>query len=525
MGPPIVATAMAATSWAGVLGIPPFNFATEAPLSVSLVGGMVAFVAVSVMWLADRPKVRASLALVLIAWFGTSMQGLVGMPPPLVQVTAATGPLALVGLAYSLPSCRRYWVAALCVAAMVLHIAAYQPLLDPACLSPCTEVAAPLADRLGGREGLATALLPELAAYVVLVVAQLRGSFTTTERMVVIAVASCFLAADWIPWIRWGTLDASPAPDALRTLGAAIATSATAFLVLRIWRARRHLRVLVRELGEDRYSAIKGMQSPLFAVPDSSIWVDIDGRERPTAEGRTLPGPDGHPSVLLVESGSQGLIDGITPLTLLVLDIRRLTAVATWRLAQLRDSQARIVAASDRERHRIDRDLHDGAQQQLVAAAMHLAAARDRLDVTAATSLDRTGALIHDATAGLRTIAHRGLLTILTTEGLAAAVEDLAYSSPGVIDVSVDQIPELSASVERAAFAVVEFGLGTGRARAVHIRSRHGLLQVEVEVLGLLAEPVAVADRVGATGGMLTWERDPDGKPWTRLTGSWPCAL
>ena len=521
--PPVLATVLAAITWATMIGVPPFTFPTGAPLSASYAGGVLVALVIIVTWLVRDAHQRASLAMVASAWLATSLQGLVGLAPLLAQLAAAAGPLALMGLGYQLAQGLRRWVGGLAAMAMVAHVLGYQPFADPACVAPCPEVDAPIADAWGARSGLAGALVLELAAYLVLIVGTFRTSISLAERTVILIVATCFGAADLIPWVRWGRLETSDAPDVLRTIGVVLATGYAAFIMIRMRRARLNLQGLVRLLSDDRDVPFEGVRSVQFAVPGSSVWIDADGTESESAAGTTVPGPDGRAAVRLVAARSSNLADGLTPVSLLTLDNRRLAAVAKWRLAQLRASQARIVATSERERHRIDRDLHDGAQQQLVAAAMHLTATRERLDASATESLDRAAALIHEALTELRTFTHRSLLTVLSTEGLAAAIEDLAESSVAIVDVDLGGRASLAASVERAAYDLVAFGLRTGAARSARVRCDDGMLRVDLVVAGTVQDLATVADRIGATGGELTTTPDPHDSGLTRTTARWPC--
>ena len=127
------------------------------------------------------------------------------------------------------------------------------------------------------------------------------------------------------------------------------------------------------------------------------------------------------------------LVRSITAAAGLALDNERLAAEVRRQLAEVNASRARIVAAGDAERRRVERDLHDGAQQRLVTLALTLQAARDHgngADPVLATMLDKAGADLGLALAELRELA-RGLHpTVLTEEGLRAAVEALADRSP-----------------------------------------------------------------------------------------------
>jgi signal transduction histidine kinase len=203
---------------------------------------------------------------------------------------------------------------------------------------------------------------------------------------------------------------------------------------------------------------------------------------------------------------------------------------------QLAASRARIVQASDDERRRLGRDLHDGAQQELVGAVISLKLARRRL----AQAPDEAGELMEEALEHmetgireLRELAAGIHPSVLTDRGLGAALEALAGRSP--IPVELVEVPpqRLPAPVETSAYFVLAEALTNAakHARCSHVqvgvRVEEGALTVEVRDDGFGgADPSAgsglrgLADRVSALGGMLEIE-SPAGEGTTvtaRLT-------
>jgi signal transduction histidine kinase len=136
----------------------------------------------------------------------------------------------------------------------------------------------------------------------------------------------------------------------------------------------------------------------------------------------------------------------------------RLQRQVEAQLEEVRASRARIVEAGDRERRRVERDLHDGAQQRLVALSLELRLAQNALGVDADPAvrirLEHAAEEAQAALVDLRDLATGIHPLILTDSGLEAAVESLADRSP--VDVTVDIGPErYEPSVEGAAYFVI----------------------------------------------------------------------
>ena len=198
----------------------------------------------------------------------------------------------------------------------------------------------------------------------------------------------------------------------------------------------------------------------------------------------------------------------------------RLTAEVEAQLQEVRASRARIVEAGDRERRRVERDLHDGAQQRLVSLSLELRVARNELaDVenpALRRSLDRAADEALAALAELRDLALGIHPLILTESGLGAAVESLADRTS--VNVSVDVGPErFSPAVEGAAYFVISEALAnvTKYAQATTATVRVGGLDdhltIEVADDGIGgADPHAgsglrgLADRLAALDGTIS---------------------
>ena len=203
----------------------------------------------------------------------------------------------------------------------------------------------------------------------------------------------------------------------------------------------------------------------------------------------------------------------------------RLDAELQARLDQLQESRARIVEAGYAARRRLERDLHDGAQQRLVGLALDLRLAREKLDddpVAAGAMLDEASAELAKATEELRELARGIHPAILSDRGLEAAVESLAQRAPLPVQIDASVDGRLPDPVEAAAYFVVSEALTnvvrhSGAERAeVGIRRDDGRLVVEVADDGSGgANPAGsglrgLADRVAALDGRLRVD-DPAG--------------
>jgi signal transduction histidine kinase len=197
-----------------------------------------------------------------------------------------------------------------------------------------------------------------------------------------------------------------------------------------------------------------------------------------------------------------------------------------WGVAEeLRESRARIVEAGYAERKRVERDLHDGAQQRLVALALELQLVRAKLEsdpAAAAQLLEGAADELTGATQELRELA-RGLHPpLLADRGLVPALEALASRAPVPVAVEAENGERAPEAVEAAAYFVVSEAL-TNVARHAHaervvvrVARRTGQLCVEVEDdgngradLGGGSGLRGLADRVGALDGSL----EVDGRP------------
>jgi signal transduction histidine kinase len=195
------------------------------------------------------------------------------------------------------------------------------------------------------------------------------------------------------------------------------------------------------------------------------------------------------------------------------------------RIAELKAARARIIAAEDATRRKIERDLHDGAQQRLVTLALMLRMIKKTLaaDPDAASGLlDEAIVTLADATAELRELARGIHPAVLTEKGLPAAVAVLAGRAPLPVDVHCSLSERLPGPIEAAAYYVVAESL-TNVARyakatraTIRLARQSGCALVEVEDDGIGgANPEAgsgirgLIDRIDALDGSLDVHSEP----------------
>jgi signal transduction histidine kinase len=287
----------------------------------------------------------------------------------------------------------------------------------------------------------------------------------------------------------------------------------------------------------------------LFREPNSDVWRDA--RDRPVewppdvSHGRaiTTVSLDGaHPDVALVHDvallDDSELLDGVSGMLLADLRRERLTADLGRAMTDLEESRRRIAEAADLERARIERNLHDGAQQRLIGLRIRLGLAEERLktDPGAGTQLAKElGFEAEAALDELRAIARGVYPPVLTDRGVPDALQSMARLVPLPVHLIKGGVTRHPIEIESAAyFTCVEAVQNTLK----HAHSATGIwiklgqtskwLQFEVRDDGPGFQTDAVhgrglhnmRDRVEAVGGQLSIESEPGN--CTRVSGTIP---
>ena len=288
----------------------------------------------------------------------------------------------------------------------------------------------------------------------------------------------------------------------------------------------------VSETFSPGQSAIHTSSSPIRWARLNRL-VDAQGRpvELDIRQEQTRLIQDGQAVAVLSHApgllDDEQLVENVATAARLALENERLQAEVRARLVELRASRTRIVEAGDAERKRLERDLHDGAQQRLVGLSLSLRLARLQLATGAAPDavarLDRAESELREAIVELRELAHGIFPAVLADEGLAAAVEALAED--GRVPIRIRSLPEgrFALGVETAAYSVVaEAVRATTSGVAVEATRSGDALLVEVEThdeSGL--DVIALQDRLGALDGRLAVERRENG--YVTLRAELPC--
>ena len=399
-------------------------------------------------------------------------------------------------------------------------------------------------NRVGVQLGLGWTL-----ALIVLLARQLARSTPALVRLRVPVAAAATAYLGLVAWdfqhsLDRGTLGSDPT-DRRLWLGQAAGLLALAAGVGWSWlRGRRTrdavARLVVELAGSPAPGGLRDVLAGTLGDPSLQLAYPLADGRRVDAQGRplTLEGT----VTPLVRGGRQvaflahragllddpGLAEEVAAASRLALEHERLQAELAAQLQDLRTSRARIIATGDGERRRLERDLHDGAQQRLVSLALSLRLARSKLDPAAGpgqrSRIDQAEDELRIALGELREVAHGIFPAVLADEGLAAAVEALVEDA--TVPIRIRALPEgrLEPAVETAAYFVVAEVVrhSSGNMVTVGATRRDGQLVVEITRDGDAPEDlIDLQDRVGALDGRLEVLHQPGGR--VRIRAEVPC--
>jgi signal transduction histidine kinase len=363
----------------------------------------------------------------------------------------------------------------------------------------------------------------------------------------VTVVAALWAGADTVyqigVWVSWGMWGLVPAAFLLGLLGARLRRGAVASLMVELGElppAPRVRDALADALGDPslelyfwsaadvRYVGLDGQPARLpTARPERAVTVLDHRGERYAALV--------HDPFLLED---RELLEGVGAAARLAIENARLQAELRAQLEEVRASRARIVEAGDAERRRIERDLHDGAQQRLLGIRLALRLARRRLGPEAdeaETLLAEADEEMRAALEELRSLARGIHPAVLTDEGLPAALTSLARRA--LVPTEVLRVPSerLPAPVEAATYFLTSEALANVAKHAhasrvtIDASLAGGWLRVEIADDGAGGADDSAGsglsglrDRVEALGGRLSVDSPRGGG--TRLRAELPCA-
>jgi signal transduction histidine kinase len=274
-----------------------------------------------------------------------------------------------------------------------------------------------------------------------------------------------------------------------------------------------------------------------YPAPDG-VWRDHRGQMIAlTDQDVTMVTDGGEVLAALIHSSrartDRASLTGAVSAARLLLDTERIEAGALARVNDLRAARQRVVEAADVARASLERDLHDGAQQRLVALryALGLAGARAarRGEPALAARLADADHAAEQALADLRELAHGISTATLAFEGFAGAVRSAAEHAHGpvtIVELPADPLPE---RVERAAYRFIADSLldmprapAPGLSIAVRRDGPDVIVELEYDraMIGLDWPSAYLGDRVAAAGGQL---RQEESHPHQRLIALLPC--
>ncbi len=281
----------------------------------------------------------------------------------------------------------------------------------------------------------------------------------------------------------------------------------------------------------------------LYWIPDFDSYADVEGK---TADPTPAPGMsstpvtrDGSPVAVLLHDRAlddePALLASVASATGMLIQKAQLEVELRARVEELRGSRIRILEAEQQERRRLERDLHDGAQQRLLALSLTLGELEAQLDDDGLRHrMEGARSEVAESLRELRDLAHGIHPASLIDHGLAVALESLATRSPIPVEVNTESLRDTPRNAELTAFYLVSESLAniakhSAATRAtIEAATEDDVLIVEVADNGIGGANTArgsglrgLADRVETVGGRFrVWSPKGGG---TRIRADIPC--
>jgi signal transduction histidine kinase len=356
--------------------------------------------------------------------------------------------------------------------------------------------------------------------------------------LLLLAGAFAWPSFETIRRITFGIIGLSPLAFLVGLLSARLARSTVADLLVQL-----HADPSPSELPKLFSRALRDPSLTLaYWLPQYQTWADLDGHPVTLPDNRavTTVERDGVRLAALVHNPSLNdepeLLDAVSAAAGIALENGRLQAELRARLEELRGSRERVVEAGQKERQRLERNLHDGAQQRLIALSLDLSMLEAKLgdDPEAKAQLDQARAEIAQSLQELRDVAHGLHPAVVSGHGLEVALESLVARAPVPVRLKVDLDGRVGEQVEVAAYYVVSESLANigkhsqATSATIDVARAEGQLVVEIVdngVGGADSESGSglrgLADRVEALDGRLrVWTPHGGG---TRVRAEMPC--
>jgi signal transduction histidine kinase len=377
-------------------------------------------------------------------------------------------------------------------------------------------------------------------------------SSTRLTRLMLTPVLAVAVARLLVYTLGFGVRRADPDSPLLAAIAWAIAllvpAMAVAFLIgllrWQLFSARALERLAVRLLEHPDAQRLRNALAAALGDPwldlafrtggDDGEWVDAEGRrvdltEVPPRRSVTTIREGDVPVAAIVHDSAldehPDFVRAAGNYAAMALDNQHLVAQVTSSLREVQDSRARIVASADAERQRIERDLHDGAQQRLVALRIKLELAEEALSEDPGRSrelLHEIGDDTVEALRDVRSLAHGVYPALLIQRGLRDALREAALRSPIPVRVDAGGIGRYPPEVESAVYFccmeamqnAVKHGAGASRITIAIERTEDGRLRFEVDDDGGGFDAAGTPsgrglanmhDRLAAVGGGLTY--------------------